>query len=137
MTDSGIRWIQRFHNFQLALSQLNDAVLLSKERELSIKELFFSEVFLCWSLTFSPMWKNSKRSDSQRNRLKCKSINYARCLRTSCQQNRIVPMYKLTLQSYIKKPNNLSNTSAKKPNWVNHKALQIERETLPKPKRTP
>ena len=55
MTDSGIRWIQRFHNFQLALSQLNDAVLLSKERELSIKELFFSEVFLCWSLTFSPM----------------------------------------------------------------------------------
>jgi len=46
MTDSGIRWIQRFHNFQLALAQLNDAVLLSKERELSIKELFFSEAFL-------------------------------------------------------------------------------------------
>ena len=31
MTDSGIRWIQRFNNFQLALAQLNDAVLLSKE----------------------------------------------------------------------------------------------------------
>ena len=137
MTDSGIRWIQRFHNFQLALAQLNDAVLLSKERELSIKELFFSEVFLCWSLTFSPMWKNSKRSDSQRNRLKCKSINYARCLRTSWQQNRIVPVYKLTLWSYVRKPNNISNTPAKKPNWVNHRALQIERETLPKPKRTP
>ena len=38
MTDSGIRWIQRFHNFQLALAQLNDAVLLSKERELSLLE---------------------------------------------------------------------------------------------------
>ena len=49
-------------------------------------ELFFSEVFLCWSLTFSPMWKNSKRSDSQRNSLKCKSINYVRCLRTSWQE---------------------------------------------------
>ena len=38
MTDSGIRWIQRFHNFQIALAQLNDAVLLSKERELSLLE---------------------------------------------------------------------------------------------------
>ncbi len=38
MTDSGIRWIQRFHNFQLVLAQLNDAVLLSKERELSLLE---------------------------------------------------------------------------------------------------
>ena len=38
MTDSGIRWIQRFHNFQIALTQLNDAVLLSKERELSLLE---------------------------------------------------------------------------------------------------
>ena len=51
--------------------------------------------------------------------------------------NRIVPMYKLTLWNYVKKPNNISNTPAKKPNWVNHRALQIERETLPKPKRTP
>ena len=137
MTDFGIRWIQRFHNFQLVLAQLNDAVLLSKERELSIKELFFSEVILCWSLTLSPMWKNSKRSDSQRNRLKCKSICFARCLRTSCQHNRTVPMYKLTLWSYTKKPNKISNTPAKKPNWVNHRALQIEREILLKPKPTP
>ena len=38
MTDSGIRWIQRFNNFKLALAQLNDAVLLSKERELSLLE---------------------------------------------------------------------------------------------------
>ena len=60
MTDSGIRWIQRFHNFQIALTQLNDAVLLSKEREPSIKELFFSEVILCWSLTLSPMRKTQK-----------------------------------------------------------------------------
>ena len=42
-------------------------------------------------------------------------------------------MYKLTLWSYVRKPNNISNTSAKKPNWVNHRALQIERETLPNP----
>jgi len=60
VTDSRIRWIQRFHNFQIALTQLNDAVLLSKERELSIKELFFSEVILCWSLTLSPMRKTQK-----------------------------------------------------------------------------
>ena len=38
MVDSGISWIQRFNNFQLALAQLNDAVLLSKERELSLLE---------------------------------------------------------------------------------------------------
>ena len=38
MADSGIRWIQCFNNFQLALAQLNDAVLLSKERELSLLE---------------------------------------------------------------------------------------------------
>ena len=38
MADSGIRWIQRFNNFKLALAQLNDAVLLSKERELSLLE---------------------------------------------------------------------------------------------------
>ena len=60
MTDSGIRWIQRFQNFQLALAQSNDAVLLRKEREPIIRELFFSEVILCWSLTLSPMRKTQK-----------------------------------------------------------------------------
>ena len=38
MTDPGIRWIQRFNNFKLAFTQLNDAVLLNKERELSLLE---------------------------------------------------------------------------------------------------
>ena len=36
-----------------------------------------------------------------------------------------------------KEAQKLSNTSVKKPNWVNHKSLQIEREILPNPKRTP
>ena len=38
MTDPGIRWIQRFNNFKLAFTQLNDAVMLSKDRELSLLE---------------------------------------------------------------------------------------------------
>jgi hypothetical protein len=38
MTDSGIRWLHRFNNFKLALAQLNDAMFLSKERELSLLE---------------------------------------------------------------------------------------------------
>ena len=38
MTDSGIRWIQRFNNFKLAFTQLNDAVMLSKDLELSLLE---------------------------------------------------------------------------------------------------
>ena len=38
MTDSGIRWIQRFNNFKLAFTQLHDAVMLSKDRELSLLE---------------------------------------------------------------------------------------------------
>ena len=58
-------------------------------------------------------------------------------LENELARNRIVPMYKLTLRGCVRKPNKISNTPAKKPNWVNHRALQIERETLPKPKRTP
>ena len=38
MTDSEIRWTQRFNNFKLAFTQLNDAVMLSKDRELSLLE---------------------------------------------------------------------------------------------------
>ena len=38
MTDCGIRWIDRFKNLKLALAQLNDSVLLSKERKLSLLE---------------------------------------------------------------------------------------------------
>ena len=35
MTDSGIRWKQRFHNFKKAFAQLESAVELMRERELS------------------------------------------------------------------------------------------------------
>ena len=38
MTDPGIRWIQLFNNFKLTFTQLNDAVMLSKDRELSLLE---------------------------------------------------------------------------------------------------
>ena len=57
-------------------------------------------------------------------------------LENELARNRIVPMYKLTLRGCVRKPNKISNTPAKKPNWVNHRALQIERETLPNPRRT-
>ncbi|MCM8819718.1 MAG: nucleotidyltransferase substrate binding protein [Candidatus Omnitrophica bacterium] len=33
-----IRWIQRFNNYKKGLKQLNDAVILSKNRELSLLE---------------------------------------------------------------------------------------------------
>ena len=46
-------------------------------------------------------------------------------LENELARNRIVPMYKLTLRSCVRKPNNISSTSAKKPNWVNHRALRI------------
>lgn len=36
--DNDIRWIQRFGNYKKALKQLNDAVDLSKTRELSLLE---------------------------------------------------------------------------------------------------
>ncbi|MDQ1339817.1 MAG: hypothetical protein QG567_972 [Campylobacterota bacterium] len=35
---SDIRWVQRFDNYKKALKQLNDAVALSDERELSLLE---------------------------------------------------------------------------------------------------
>lgn len=38
MTNSDIRWIQRFSNYKKALLQLNDAVKLSHARELSLLE---------------------------------------------------------------------------------------------------
>ena len=38
MTDSGIRWQQRFSNFQKAFAQLDSAVQLMRERELSSLE---------------------------------------------------------------------------------------------------
>lgn len=36
--DNDIRWIQRFENYKKALKQLNDAIDLSKTRELSLLE---------------------------------------------------------------------------------------------------
>ena len=35
MTEQDVRWLQRFSNFKKALNQLNSAVQLSEERELS------------------------------------------------------------------------------------------------------
>jgi hypothetical protein len=61
----------------------------------------------------------------------------ARCLRTSCQQKQDSANVQIDIVELRKEAQQLSNTSAKKPNWVNHNAWQIERETLPNPKRTP
>ena len=58
MTESDIRWIQRLHSFQNALSQLNEAVALWHERELS--KLEKQGLVKAFEFTHEQAWKVMK-----------------------------------------------------------------------------
>ncbi|MGB4850220.1 MAG: nucleotidyltransferase substrate binding protein [Saprospiraceae bacterium] len=55
MPGKDIRWIQRFSNYRKALSKLNEAIDLSKERELS--ELEQQGLIQAFEFTFDLSWK--------------------------------------------------------------------------------
>lgn len=56
MSKKDIRWIQRFHNYRKALARLNQAIALSKERELS--DLEQQGLIQGFEFTFDMAWKS-------------------------------------------------------------------------------
>jgi nucleotidyltransferase substrate binding protein (TIGR01987 family) len=58
MTANDIRWIQRFHNFSKALSQLAEAVELAGQRDLS--KLEEQGMIKAFEFTHEPAWNTLK-----------------------------------------------------------------------------
>ena len=55
---SGIRWKQRFNNYQSALSSLEEGILLAQSRQLS--DLEIQGIIQCFKFTHELFWKTVK-----------------------------------------------------------------------------